>query len=428
MTGFIASFFKSDPAYNHWPALIRIMIGRLIILGCLLVALIVFVPYDIQSFYAFMALAFVINVPYALWLRNDKTIRKYAHLQFLADLFVITGMLHFTGGIRSELFLLYPLVILSAGIIISTMYSVQMTFLSILLYATLVALELWGILPYHGINPSPYDNPVLVVQSLMLRIFLFVFFTAASNYLAHRCFYQARQLDRYSDLIQTVLDNVSIGILTVKKNNTIMFVNKTAVKLLGCPDRDIIGRPLSDFFVGQAPSWLNPGDTRSEWLMKRANGTSFHVAFHGSNVNFASHNLSETGIFFPENNHDIMILAFHDVSHHVQAEADAREIERMQTTFHIALELGHEVRNPLTAIQGACETLTHVVRDTAGSGHPFSREDSALADNLCNIIMAQIKELDREINNFLMYAEENPAALLKQSAEACDRFCPKDPD
>ena len=66
-----------------------------------------------------MGIAFTITIPYSLWLRSKIRTFQFAPLQFLVDLIMVTGLVYFSGGIHSEFTLLYPLVILSAGIAVN---------------------------------------------------------------------------------------------------------------------------------------------------------------------------------------------------------------------------------------------------------------------------------------------------------------------
>ena len=73
---------------NHtasWPELTAILLVRLAFLW-LLVLLSLAMPNDAAVFYAFMGFAFIITIPYSLWLRSKLRSTQFASLQFLVDL------------------------------------------------------------------------------------------------------------------------------------------------------------------------------------------------------------------------------------------------------------------------------------------------------------------------------------------------------
>ena len=57
-----------------WSGLLGLMLARLVILSGILLGLALLLPGDSVAFYAFMALAYTISIPYALWLRSQKSL------------------------------------------------------------------------------------------------------------------------------------------------------------------------------------------------------------------------------------------------------------------------------------------------------------------------------------------------------------------
>lgn len=407
------------------------MFGRLILLGVLFLALTLVMPHDVQAFYAFMALAFVINIPYALWLRNDATARRSAPLQFLGDVFVITGLVHYTGGIHSELFLLYPLTIISAGIVVSGYHSVKITLLSIILYATLIALEAEGVLAYRGPPPLPYDDLGSVVQCLSLRIFMFVFFSVASHYLAERCSYQASRLHSYQNLVQTMFDHMSIGLVTVAAGDrTILFANRQFCILTGRTPEQLVGRPLDESFEGDITAVLGgPAAGGRQLLLRTAAGGKLPV---GINASAAALPLNiphpDDPLFHETRDVEALILAVRDLSADLQAAANARRVQELELTFQVGSELAHSVRNPLTAIQCGCDGIRGIIGELRPKLPKELESDAELITQLDAIVQTQIVKVDADLNHFLNLATGNPADLLKTAADAYRKFCPPDDD
>ena len=130
--------FKND-ARTSIPELTAILLARLGFLW-VLVLVSLLLPHDDVTFYAFMGIAFIITIPYSLWLRSKLRSSQFAPLQFVVDLVLVTGLVYFTGGVQSELILLYPLVIISAGIVGTPKQAAELTILTIISYTLMATL------------------------------------------------------------------------------------------------------------------------------------------------------------------------------------------------------------------------------------------------------------------------------------------------
>ncbi|MEI7850877.1 MAG: hypothetical protein WCH86_03510, partial [Kiritimatiellales bacterium] len=99
-----------------WKAMAGLLGGRLATISGFLIVLSFVLKRDSIAFYAFIAFAYIITIPYSLWLRNQDRMRRLAPLQFLVDLVFVSGLVYFADGRQNDfLILLYPLIILSAG-------------------------------------------------------------------------------------------------------------------------------------------------------------------------------------------------------------------------------------------------------------------------------------------------------------------------
>ena len=412
--------FRHDPIARKWPALVRIMLGRLLILASLFFVLVALVPHDELAFYGFIALAFVINIPYALWLRNDTDTRRSAPLQALVDAVLVTGLIHFTGGIGSGLCLLYPLLIVSAGILGGGRYAVKITLLCIALYATLVALELRGLLPYIGPAPSPYGDPVIVIQQLTIRVFVFVFFGAASTFLAGRLSYQAGKIRWYGELIDEVFNHVPIGLFALV-DGRVLLANEAGSKLVGLAASELVDRDISEFFADRLPDLTSEGPIDGAWQMQRADKTEFPAALEIRRTHLSG-DLSGLGPG-PTNavaSAPVSVLAVRDVSESRRAEAAQQEATRLRTAFRVAAQLAHSVRNPLTAIQSAGDSLAMMVEETIeapGTGATAEPRRISGIKALREVLHLEIQELDKRVEAFLDSAASDPETLLHQAAE-----------
>jgi PAS domain-containing protein len=246
----VSALFRREGAGRTARALFsHILISRFLLMVLFLFAALALFGLDQVSLYAFITLAFVVNIPFTLWLRDESKRQRLGPLQFVTDVIVITGVVHFTGGINSHFTLLYPLAILTAGVVESGRLALKVAVLSILLYSTLIVLETSGVLIYRGPEPFPYAGIDHVYQQLMVRILIFTFFAAASSYLADRCFYQNHQMQRLRLVVEFIFNNVSIALLAVGRDGKVLVANTAAQELFGMSGRDIQQRSFPDFFA-----------------------------------------------------------------------------------------------------------------------------------------------------------------------------------
>ena len=172
---------------TSWPELTAILLARLSVLW-ILVLVSLLIPNDNAIFYAFMGMAFIITIPYSLWLRSKIRTAQFAPLQFLVDLILVTGLIYFTGGVNSDLTLLYPLVILSAGIVGTPKQAARITILGIITYTLMVTVLSQNILVDYLPDGEMAESQT-VYPTIILRILIFACFGLVSIYVSKRCSY-----------------------------------------------------------------------------------------------------------------------------------------------------------------------------------------------------------------------------------------------
>jgi len=398
-----------------WQALARIALGRLVVLLCLLLALSALIPRDEPAFYAFIALAFVINIPYALWLRDSRRARESAPLQFVVDTLIVTGLVYFTGGIDSELCLLYPLVIVSAGIVGGGWLTARITLLSICLYALVIVLQLTGI---PGVTPAPLpESPVATVQRLFLRVLTFAFFSAASTFLASRCRFQARELRSYRDLVETVFHNVQVALLACRKDGVIVLANPAAAAMVGLPEDSLAGRNVREFLPLEPSRMREQTEEASATRIVRlkcADGSSLPVAVAVAEARLPR-TVAPTGVRRGERG-GVWIVAADDVSDAERAREAERRLAEMQGALKVTAEFAHAVRNPLTSLRAGVEALAMLASSVLAEKEGADDPRLAPLNKLTETLMTEMTRLDERIDEFLQVASSKPEQLLQRTA------------
>ncbi|RMG67368.1 MAG: PAS domain-containing protein [Calditrichaeota bacterium] len=96
------------------------------------------------------------NLLYTFWLNSGKKTRYLPEIQIVADLFFLTAMLHYSGGIENPLTYLYIFHVILSGILLPQRRCYQIVFLGFFLYTLLAFSELFGTLPHYTLQIFPH--------------------------------------------------------------------------------------------------------------------------------------------------------------------------------------------------------------------------------------------------------------------------------
>jgi nitrogen fixation/metabolism regulation signal transduction histidine kinase len=211
------------------------------------------------------------------------------------------------------------------------------------------------------------------------------------------------QVDAARANLQTILDNLTAGVLVLGEQGEIRSSNPGATRILGVPLvaheggllSDIeglkdFGRAVqlqfADFLTQRAEHGL---DHWQQSFELGGNGTSSHGPFDRALT------LVARGAELPGN---ARLLVFDDISEIVSAQ-------RAQAWGEVARRLAHEIKNPLTPIQLSAERLEMKLNGKLESS------DQALLTKSVKTIVDQVDAMKRLVNEFRDYARL-PAAEL----------------
>jgi signal transduction histidine kinase len=394
-----------EPRAVAWTTMMGMLGARLATISGFLIVLSFVMKQDSIAFYAFIAFAYIITIPYSLWMRNQDRMRRLAPLQFLVDLVFVSGLVYFGGGLQSDfLILLYPLVILSAGIILPLKQTVQITVLAIISYTLVILLMSQNILVQYPAVHARQDLSA-ATGAMTLRILIFIFFGMASAYVSRRCDYISKKEKQFRDIAQIIFENVKTGLLLLDNDDRILMANDRACILLSRDEDELIGKALATIHL--KPADIKNGDTElrgASDYFRRADGSVFPVSIEDSRLTLPAeavpHANARAGSLV-----DTRILNFNDLSHFLRLQSQTRQLERIKAASNMAKEMAHQIRTPLTGISGAVQLLqSHEKRRDPSDTSPRTREHDELFQQ---IIMESIR-MDKVIQNFLDYAEFSP--------------------
>lgn len=386
-----------------WTAMMGLLGGRLATISAFLILLSFVLKADSIAFYAFIAFSYIITIPYSLWMRNQDRMRRLAPLQFLVDLVFVSGLVYFAGGVGNDfMILLYPLIILSAGIILPLRQTVQITVLAIISYTLVILLMSQNILVQ---VPSGTAAKQLLDTSgaIALRIAIFIFFGIASAYVSRRCDYISKKEKQFGEITKIVFKNVKTGLLLLDADDRILLANDRACTLLGRDESELIAKAFASIHLKAAD--VKSGDTdlkgASDYF-RRSDGSIFPVSIEDARLTLPAEAVPHANA--PADSLvDTRILNFNDLSHFLRLQGQTRQLERVKAAANMAKEMAHQIRTPLTGISGAVQLLQLNRR-----GNPNDESAGKEQDELCNQIVMESIRMDKVIQNFLDYAEFSP--------------------
>mgnify|MGYP000193210948 FL=1 len=209
------------------------------------------------------------------------------------------------------------------------------------------------------------------------------------------------QLDTARGNLQTILDNLTAGVMVLDAQGVIQSANPGATRILRVPVAAHQGLPLTQlpglesFAQGVADQFamlrLDKDAHELDHWQK-----SFEIHATGQGLTETAVTLLARGAVLPDG---MRLLVFDDISEIVSAE-------RAQAWGEVARRLAHEIKNPLTPIQLSAERLQ---RKLIGK---LDAQDDAVLHKSVKTIVDQVDAMKRLVNEFRDYARL-PSADLK---------------
>ena len=211
------------------------------------------------------------------------------------------------------------------------------------------------------------------------------------------------QVDAARANLQTILDNLTAGVIVLDAQGRIQSSNPGATRILRAPMAAYHGQPLGEvpglaLFAkdvnAQFADFLNDVNA-PHGLEQWQQSFELNTAMPGSPDNAIT--LIARGAKMP--GAEEFLLVFDDVSEMVSAQ-------RAQAWGEVARRLAHEIKNPLTPIQLSAERLEMKL------GGKLAGPEQALLTKSVKTIVDQVDAMKRLVNEFRDYARL-PAAELK---------------
>jgi two-component system sensor histidine kinase PilS (NtrC family) len=401
------------------------MLGRIIILTLLLTITFLFQVSKKQyffismtnSFYYFLSLFYFVTIVYAIFFKKVKDLQKFASVQIIFDHLFITGLIYFTGGKESFFPIAYVYSIIGSSIIFYKRGAFFSASFSTLLYGLLLLLQL-----YHWITPlgqpSFYD-PGQIFYSLLLYMATFYIVAFLSSTISEELKKKKKELIQkqvdYKQLEtfnRNIIQSLDSGLLTINLAGKIVFLNRTAEKILNQSQEQLKDISIFDLFpkidevideVKKKGSGPFPDYQRYQTLLTNHDGQNIHLGFSISPLT------DPDGLLIGHT------LIFQDITKFKEMEEQMKRVDKMAAIGLLAAGMAHEIRNPLASLSGSIQMLKSELR--------LKRHQQ----QLMTIIMRESERLNALVTDFLLFAQppqtnKKPCEIRKVIEETINLF------
>ena len=195
------------------------------------------------------------------------------------------------------------------------------------------------------------------------------------------------ELDRRRGYMETVLETISAGVLSLDAQGRLNTVNRAAARMLGRGGEDLLHRPYPEVFAGEALAPLcrlvgrlveNGEETTDQQVPLRLKGRP------------ATLMVTVSGLRSPEGVAQGLVVVLDDVSELIRAQ-------QAEAWREVAKRIAHEIKNPLTPIQLSTQRL----RKKFAEGSP---DTARVFDECTRTIIQEVEGLKNLVDEFSRYA------------------------
>uniref|UniRef100_A0A7C4TI73 histidine kinase n=1 Tax=candidate division WOR-3 bacterium TaxID=2052148 RepID=A0A7C4TI73_UNCW3 len=312
---------------------------------------------------------------------------------FLFDIIIISAGVYLTGGVQTDFYLIYFLIIFIASTGQNTGAGIPIAIVASIIYIWLV----------HHTEPgiSLWDSRFLI------RIpFLFIvsFVSSYWSESMHKELKKKEELERFNRELkkeveriaakeielriynEKLINSVASGIIAVNIDGVIMTVNPEAERVFGYKKDELI-----DYHIKSIPG-IEPLYEKIESSMK--NGKAIireEVEVLNRNQEKIPLGCNITPLINPGGDISGCVVLFRDLSEIRRLEEQLRHSERLSYLGKMASWVAHEIRNPLTSIDGFAQLL-------------FDIKDEKKRESYISEIRQGVKRINNIIDDILTFA------------------------
>src|SRR6201997_2648887 len=237
--------------------LVRVRIFILTLLLAIKLAVMQFSParLPLRLFLSTILFWYSLSLFYVLLLSLWREHRLQATLQILTDIFLVSLVIHETGGWDSSLNFLYPLVIIVASVLLPRVWAHLIAALAFILYGTVLELNYYGVVPsYCTTHPGLKTLQAIIFVNLFAIAYLAGLLTTKLRQVGVQLKDTSGALESLQVLHEHIIHSISSGLITTGLDGRITLVNASAQLLLEREPAELLGRPVTQLFVDSLPT------------------------------------------------------------------------------------------------------------------------------------------------------------------------------
>jgi len=209
-----------------------------------------------------------------------------------------------------------------------------------------------------------------------------------------------RQLERSNVYLESVMANLSSGVLVFDEGFRVTTVNQGAQTILQADLRSVIGRPLETVdgmlefvqvirqaFAGHAAVGSERTHWQQQFEVRPGQGEPVALLARGTHLSV-------------DGRGNGYMVVFDDITEVISAN-------RTVAWGEVARRLAHEIKNPLTPIQLSAERLAMKLADR------LAPADAQMLTRATNTIVNQVGSLKQMVDDFREYARTPPAVMQR---------------
>ncbi|PYT81714.1 MAG: hypothetical protein DMG40_08350 [Acidobacteria bacterium] len=212
-----------------------------------------------------------------------------------------------------------------------------------------------------------------------------------------------QELERRRQLMETVLENIPTGVISLDSSGTILRINTSVSRMFGI---DGAGIKSLEELLG------NDSARTVQHLMRRSLRTGVvsreMEAVVGGRVLHLAVTVSSLG---PRRANTGYVLVFDDLSELLRSQ-------KTEAWQEVARRIAHEIKNPLTPIQLSAQRLSRFLgkRQSSQPGTPSDPELTNLVQECSRLIEREVATLASLVNEFSQFVRFPAAKLVSASA------------
>ena len=195
------------------------------------------------------------------------------------------------------------------------------------------------------------------------------------------------ELDRRRGYMETVLETISAGVLSLDADGRLNTINRAAARMLGGTAEALLHRPYTDVFAGEALSSLRRLITRLRSSGQETTEEQVSLTLNGRPATLV---ITVSGLRAPEGKGQGLVVVVDDVSELIRAQQSMAWQE-------VARRIAHEIKNPLTPIRLSTERLRKKFAEGAPDVRPVFEECTQM-------IIQEVEGLKNLVDEFSRYA------------------------